>query len=169
MKWAVEIQKTNLERRNLADLLGGLGFALIDGIQFPAFASPEIDGCDTAADVFEKAKQLRAVFAGPAEIDLEFSLGSVIDYASNPPKRHAFLEVEPLICKTSFGSVTLTVLPLTNLRDGMRSTPNGNIKLSWKTNEQNSNQRSGTQGQRKCLNYSLSRIHPVRLFTKFTS
>jgi hypothetical protein len=43
MKWAVEIQETSLERRNLEDLLNGLGFALIDGIQFPAFTSPEID------------------------------------------------------------------------------------------------------------------------------
>jgi hypothetical protein len=79
MKWAVEIQKTNLERRNLEDLLNGLGFALIDGVQFPAFTSPEIDGCDTAAAVFEIAKQLRAAFTGPAQVDPTFALGSVID------------------------------------------------------------------------------------------
>ncbi len=77
MKWAVEIQVTSLERRNLEDLLNGLGFALIEGIEFPAFTSPEIDEYDTAADVFEKAKQVRAAFAGPAQIDPSFALGSV--------------------------------------------------------------------------------------------
>ena len=66
MKWAVEIQETSLERRNLEDLLNGLGFALIDGIQFPAFTSPEIDECDTAAAVFEIAQQIRAAFVGSA-------------------------------------------------------------------------------------------------------
>lgn len=92
MKWAVEIQNTSLERRNLADLLDGLGFKLIDGIQYPAFTSPEINTCDTAADVFKKAKELRAAFTGPARIDPEFVLGSVIDYSADPPRRHGFLE-----------------------------------------------------------------------------
>lgn len=111
MKWAVEIQKTSLERRNLEDLLNGLGFALIDGIQFPAFTSPEIDQCDNAAAVFEKAKQVRAAFTGPAQIDPDFTLGSVIDYSFDPPRRHAFLEVQPGIIKISGENVTLTVSP----------------------------------------------------------
>ncbi len=111
MNWAVEIQKTNLERRNLADLLTGLGFALIDGIQFPAFTSPEINECDTAASVFEKAKRLRAAFTGPAQIDPTFVLGSVIDYSVNPPKPHAFLEVQPATVRTSAGTVTITISP----------------------------------------------------------
>lgn len=111
MNWAVEIQKTNLERRNLADLLNGLGFALIDGIQFPAFTSPEINECDTAAAVFEKAKRLRAAFTGPAQIDPTFVLGSVIDYSVDPPKRHAFLEVQPVTSRSSVGTATLTISP----------------------------------------------------------
>jgi hypothetical protein len=111
MKWAVEIQKTNLELRNLAELLAGIGFALIDGMQFPAFTSPEIDSCETAAKAFDKAKQLRAAFTGPAQIDPAFALGSVIDFSSDPPKRHAFLEVESAVMKMSAGSVTITVSP----------------------------------------------------------
>jgi hypothetical protein len=111
MKWAVEIQKTSLERRNLEDLLNGLGFALIEGIQFPAFTSLEIDDCDTAAAVFEKAKLIRAGFTGPAQIDPDFALGSVIDYSFDPPRRHAFLEVQSAIMKHSVGTVTLKVLP----------------------------------------------------------
>ena len=111
MKWAVEIQKTNLERRNLSDLLDGLGFALIDGIHFPAFTSSEIDGCDTAENVFEKAKQLRAALTGSAAIDPEFRIGAVLDYSTDSPKPHYFLEVESLMMKTSIGSVTLTVTP----------------------------------------------------------
>jgi hypothetical protein len=111
MKWAVEIQKTNLDRRNLIELLDGLGFAVIDGIQFPAFTSPEIDSCETAADVFDRAKQLRSAFTGPANIDPEFALGSVIDFSANPPKRHGFLEVEPAVINVTFGSPTITISP----------------------------------------------------------
>ena len=49
MKWAVEVQRTTLERRNLEDLLAGLGFSLIDGVQFPALTSKEIDQSPTVA------------------------------------------------------------------------------------------------------------------------
>ena len=74
MKWAIEIQKTSLERRNLSDLLDGLGFKLIEGIQYPEFTSTEIDACPTATDAFEKAKAVRAAFKGPTQIDPEFAL-----------------------------------------------------------------------------------------------
>jgi hypothetical protein len=33
MKWAVEIQKTNLNIRNLTDLLQGIEFELLDGVE----------------------------------------------------------------------------------------------------------------------------------------
>lgn len=111
MKWAVEIQKTSLEQRNLAELLEGLGFTLINGIEFPAFTSPDFNSCDNADDVIEKARYLRAAFIGPAEIDSEFRLGAVIDYSANPPFRSSFLEVEPLMMKTSVGNVTVSVSP----------------------------------------------------------
>jgi len=42
MKWAVEIQNSTLNRRNLIDSLDGLGFAVIDGAQFPEFTSRTI-------------------------------------------------------------------------------------------------------------------------------
>lgn len=111
MKWAIEIQKTTLERRNLSDLLDGLGFKLVEGIQYPAFTSAEIDACRTATDAFEKAKAVRAAFKGPTQIDPEFALGSVIDYSSNPPKCHAFIEVESCVITTSVGSLTVSVSP----------------------------------------------------------
>ncbi|MBU1426044.1 MAG: hypothetical protein KKH12_03395 [Gammaproteobacteria bacterium] len=111
MKWAIEIQKTSLEQRNLADLLKGLGFDLIQGIEYPALSSPTIDVCATAADAFEMAKDVRAAFKGPAKIDPEFALGSVIDYASTPPRRHAFLEVAPCVMKITCGTATITISP----------------------------------------------------------
>jgi hypothetical protein len=111
VKWAIEIQKTSLEKRNLADLLWGLGFELVEGIDYPALASPKIDACVTAADAFEKAKAVRAAFKGPAQIDPEFELSSVIDYSTNPPRRHTFLEVDSCVIKTSVSSPTLTVSP----------------------------------------------------------
>ena len=111
MKWAIEIQKTGLEKRNLSDLLLGLGFELVEGIEFPALASPEIDACLTAADAFEKAKAVRAAFKGPAQIDPDFVLGSVIDYSTSPPRRHAFLEVESCVMTMTMGTPTITISP----------------------------------------------------------
>lgn len=111
MKWAIEIQKTRLDRRNLSDLLNGLGFTLVEGIQYPAFTSPEVGACTTATDAFEKAKAVRSAFKETAQIDPEFALGSVIDYSSNPPKCHAFIEVESCVHTMSAGNVTLSVSP----------------------------------------------------------
>jgi hypothetical protein len=111
MKWAVEVQKSGLARRNLGDLLTDLGFHLVDGIEFDAFTSPSLDQYDTAGEVWSEAKHLRQAFTGPAGIDPEFTLGSVIDYSSDPPKRHAFLEPEPIQITVSFGKPTLIVSP----------------------------------------------------------
>lgn len=110
MKWAVEIQKTNLEASNLGDLLGSLGFSLIDGIEYPAFTSAKINTCNTAADVFEIAKNLRDTFTGPAQIASTFTLGAVIDYSSEPPKRHHFAEVQPLKIKMKISNVEIQVV-----------------------------------------------------------
>lgn len=111
MKWAVEIQKSSLGKRNLSDLLSSLGFELIEGIEYPVLASPEIEACLTPAAAFEKANTVREAFKGPAQIDPEFVLGSVIDYSTSPPRRHAFLEVEPLVMKVTMGTPTITVSP----------------------------------------------------------
>jgi hypothetical protein len=92
VRWAVEIQKTSLDSRNLTDLLAGLGFRVLDGIDFPALTSEEMDGCATAADAFEPAKRVRSALKGPAQIDMNFQLGSVIDCSCDPPRRHAFLD-----------------------------------------------------------------------------
>lgn len=118
MKWAIEIQKTSLERRNLADLLKGLGFDLTQGIDYPALSSPTIDACATAADAFEIAKALRAAFKGPAKIDPKFTLGSVIDYATTPPRRHASLEADSCAMKITTGSAAITISPPQGLSPG---------------------------------------------------
>jgi hypothetical protein len=117
MKWAIEIQETSLERRNLSDLVDGLGFKLVEGIQYPALTSPEVDACATAADAFEKAKAVRAAFKGAAQIDPELRLGSVIDYSTTPPKRHAFIEVDSCVIRTSVGNLTVSMSPPTGLSD----------------------------------------------------
>lgn len=100
-----------MERRNLSDLLNGLGFQLIEGIEYPALTSPEVDACTTATDAFEKAKAVRSAFKQVAQIGPEFALGPVIDYSSSPPRRHAFIEVQSCVMTMSVGSPTLSVSP----------------------------------------------------------
>lgn len=115
MNWAVEVQQTALERRNLADLLAGLGFLLIDGEQQPLFTSQELDQCETASEALHIAKKVRAAFSGPAGIDPEFTLGAVIECTPSPPRRHRFLEVEPGSCVILGGRATLSVCPPADL------------------------------------------------------
>lgn len=111
MKWAIEVIRTSLECRNLADLLSGLGFNLIQGPEYPAFSSPSIDACATAADAFEMAKGVEAAFKGSARIDLEFALGSVIDCGTTPPRRHAFAEGALCVMSITSGIATMTISP----------------------------------------------------------
>jgi hypothetical protein len=115
MKWAVEIQKTSLEQRNLVDLLDGLGFQLVDGVNFEAMYSPQFDDLGSAADVWAEAKKVRDAFTGPASIDPEFVLGSVIDYSTRERKRYKFQEIGLAHEKDSVGSIIIKVLPPPNL------------------------------------------------------
>jgi hypothetical protein len=143
MKWAVEIQKTSLERRNLDDLLQGLGFSLVDGIEFPAFTSPSIESCDTAKQVFEQAKKVRSAFTGAAQIDPQFVLGAVIDYSFNPPRRQNFLEIKSIRSSFSVGSPALTVSPPKGL--------SGQELETWKAEQAELNYQSKLEVQRSRL------------------
>jgi hypothetical protein len=115
MRWAIEIQKYGLERRNLVDLLDSIGFQLINGVDFEAMYSPNFDGLESAEKVWSEAKKVRNVFTGPAAIDPEFVLGSVIDYSTTERKRIAYLEVEDSQHKQKSNSATLIALPPPNL------------------------------------------------------
>lgn len=117
MKWAVEIQKTSLERRNLADLLSGLGFSVVDGIDFVAFTSSSFDAMGTNGEVWAEAKKLRDAITGPAKVDSDFTLGAVIDYTTGEPKRHFFVEPEPARNTFSGGDATLTLSPPNGLSE----------------------------------------------------
>lgn len=116
MRWAIEIQGTQLERRNLADLLTRLGLVLIEETRHVAFTSAEINECATAAEAHEIAKKVRSSFVGG--VDDTFALGSVIDYSRNPASRHAFLDVQDAIhLHTTFFDATLTVSPRPGLSE----------------------------------------------------
>ncbi len=117
MKWAVEIQKTSLNRRNLIDLLQGLGFEIIEGTNFEAMYAPIFDSLETAAEVWNEGKKVRDSFTGAAAIASEFVLGSVIEYSSNELKRHTFIEVEPARLTISAGPVTVKIGPPSNLSE----------------------------------------------------
>lgn len=143
MKWAVEIQKTNLERRNLADLLSGLGFTVVDGIEFVAFTSPSFDALGTYGEVWDEAKMLRNAITGPANIDSDFTLGAVIDYTTAEPKRHFFLEVESAEMKFSVGHVTLTVSPSAGLSE--------EALVGWKASREEQEYQAKLESQRSTL------------------
>jgi hypothetical protein len=59
VKWAVEIKKTGLERRNLVDLLAELDFEVVDGIGSDvAFTTSLFEQMDTTEQVWSEAKKL---------------------------------------------------------------------------------------------------------------
>lgn len=111
MKWAIEIQKTGLEHRNLTDLFHGLGFKLVDGVNFTAMYSPYWDELKSANEVWDEAEKVRAAFTGPATIDSEFALGAVIEFSTAKPKRHVFIELNPIHIELKVESPTVTISP----------------------------------------------------------
>jgi len=111
MKWAIEVQKTSLKQRNLADLLKGIGFNLIQENDCLALSSPDIDDCATASDAFAIARNVRTAFKDSTNIDPEFALGSVINYAITPPRRHEIIEVAPCVMGITCGTITAEISP----------------------------------------------------------
>ncbi|MDN5850870.1 MAG: hypothetical protein L0H63_14735, partial [Nitrococcus sp.] len=59
MRWAVEIQSTDLEHKTLSDLLDGLSFSVVDASPFPIFTSEIMNAYTSASGVFELAKRVR--------------------------------------------------------------------------------------------------------------
>ncbi|MFC5770412.1 hypothetical protein [Thauera sinica] len=107
----MEIQRTSLELRNLKDLLGGLGFDVIETTDYPAITSEKMEMCSTAADAFELAKEIRTAMQGPADIDSTFQLGAVLEFSCYPPRRHAFLEAQSGVIRIQGGTSTMTIGP----------------------------------------------------------
>lgn len=114
MRWGVEIQRTGLERRNLEDLLTGLGFSIVDNNGNPAVTSEEMSKCTTAAEALAVGKRLRAAMAGPARIDPTFDLGCVLEFSQGPPMRHLVVEIHCSLGRLSTRA-TATVSPPNNL------------------------------------------------------
>jgi hypothetical protein len=111
VRWAIEIRKTSLTSRNLSDLLERLGFELVDGIEYLALVSSAIEACETAAEVFEIAKNVRAAFSGPSQVDSDFTLGSVIEFSTNLPRYHVFLEAGSCVQINSCSGGAITLPP----------------------------------------------------------
>ena len=107
-----------MERRNLIDLVEGLGYQPVEvlGRQL-VLSSSKFDACATAGEVWEQAKRLRELMAGVTDIDPEFAIGPVLDMSSEPPNANFFLELEPLVMKVTMGSPTLSVLPQAGLSE----------------------------------------------------
>jgi len=109
MRWAFEVKRTGLELRNLIDLVESRGYKAVEvpGLQIVLF-SDSMEIYSTPGEVWEQATGLRELMVSVTEIDKEFAIGPVLDMSSRPPKRHIFLEVEPVVFKVTMGSPTLT-------------------------------------------------------------
>lgn len=118
MKWAFQIERTTLDHRNLADLLRGIGYQLVDIPGFElVFWSENLENCTNADEVWKQANQLRELISNVTEIDPQLALGPVLNMASGEPKRHHFLGVESGIIATASISATLTVSPPNGLTE----------------------------------------------------
>src|SRR5690606_12888465 len=94
-------------------------------------------------DAFEIAKHLRDTFTGPTQIDPTFTLGAVIDYSSEPPNRHHFVEVKPLKMTITLGKPTINVLPPKEL--------SGDELEKWKEKQAESEYQAKLEKQRAKL------------------
>ena len=93
MRWAIQIERTTLDRRHLFDLIDNLGYkpADVPGHEIVLW-SATLEVCESAGEVWEEAKRLRELISEVTEIDPEFVLGPVLDLSSGAPKRQFFLE-----------------------------------------------------------------------------
>lgn len=116
MKWAFQIERTTLDRRNLLDLFNKIGYQLVDvpGLDL-AFCSKTFETFINAGEVWEEAKRIRDLLSEVTEIDPEFSLGPIIDLSSGEPKKTHFLEAKSGIIVTVGMDAILTVSPPDNL------------------------------------------------------
>lgn len=108
MRWSVEIKQASLTRRNLSDLLNGIGFTLVDGIRYIELTSPVFDPCATAQEAFDIAKKVRRAFTGPTHIDPTFTLGSVNDHSVSPPISTTFVELTGIGVTMQMGDLTVS-------------------------------------------------------------
>jgi hypothetical protein len=118
MRWAFQIDRTTLDRRNLLDLLDTIGYQQADvpGLDL-VFWSKTLEAFVNAGEVWEEAKRIRDLVSEVTEIDPEFVLGPVIELSLGAPKRHHFLEVQSGIMVMTGLNAILTVSPPDNLSE----------------------------------------------------
>lgn len=118
MRWAFEVERTGLEPRNLSDLVESLGYKAVEVPgHYIVLCSDSMKIYSTPGEVWAQAKGLRELMVSVTEIDKEFAIGPVLDMSSEPPKRHIFLEVDPIVVKVTMGTPTLTILPPAGLSE----------------------------------------------------
>jgi hypothetical protein len=140
-KWAIEIQKCTLQRRNLADLLEGLRYELISGGNYDVITSNSLDKFERVADVWVEAKRLQEAFAGPAKVDPEFQLGAVIQYGNSEPKKFYCFELKSLISGAPSATMpTIIVVPPPNL--------SASELVEWKANQEEAEYQLKLKAQR---------------------
>jgi len=117
MRWAFKIERTDLELRNLIDLVESIGFKVVEmpGNQI-ALCSDLMENYSTPGEVWEQAKRLRELMS-ITENDKDFAIGAVLDMSSEPPKSYNYLEMESIVIKVTVGCPTLTVLPPAELSE----------------------------------------------------
>ena len=68
MRWAFQIERTTLERRNLFDLLDNLGYKPVNVPGFEIVLwSETIEACTNADEVWEEAKRLHELVSDVTE------------------------------------------------------------------------------------------------------
>ena len=110
MRWAFQIKYTTLDRRNLVDLLAGIGFHPADIPGYDnAFRSVAFEGFERAEQVWEEAVRIRELVATVTEIDTAFALGPVLEVSVEEPIRHLFFESRTEIVSKTSTNTRLTV------------------------------------------------------------
>lgn len=118
MRWAFEVERTGLERRNLIELVESLGYKALEvpGHKIILY-SDSFEACSTSVEVWEQAKILRDLMACITEIDKKFSVGAVLDMTHKPPKRYVSIEIHSVLQTVTIRIPTLKVLPPVGLSE----------------------------------------------------
>ena len=156
MKYAVEIEKSGLDPRNLVDLLHGTGYQVVNMPHARVLYNPEFDRLKSPSEALTMIHKLKDIIQNTG-IDGEFFLGAVFDYSSEKTAQYISLEEEIIATEGKFNESSLTVLAPSELSKAQ--------KESWKNKHREREYETKLRSQRVRLKAAIKDPRVSRVLT----